>query len=83
MRKSDEEIESQKRKGDRILRKGDKWFYRTREGLRGPFVSETQMRADMLAFVGTMEFIEENVADLPGHVDHEDITFVEMEPPAF
>lgn len=83
MRKSDSNSESKLRKGERVLRKGDKWFYRTREGLRGPFESEVQMHADMMSFVGTMEFIEDNAAELPGHIDHEDVTFVEMEPPAF
>ena len=83
MRRSDDENKAEQRRGKRIYCLGGEWFYRTREGKRGPFGSEMELRADMLSFIGTMEFLDENSGDLPGNVDAEDITFVEIESPRY
>ena len=83
MRKSDTENLVEQRRGKRIYCLSGEWFYRTREGKRGPFSSEMELRADMLSFIGTMAFLDENGDDLPGELDQSDVTFVELESPRF
>ena len=83
MRRADTEDRIGERRGKRIYCVSGEWFYRTREGKRGPFASEMALRADMLSFIGTMEFLDENSSDLPGNVDAADVTFVEIESPRF
>ena len=84
MRKTDKRFEPGKRRNhQRVYRDGEAWFYHTREGRRGPFLSETELRADLRSYVGTMEFIEDNACLIPGEVDHQDITVVDLDTPRF
>ena len=84
MRKTDTSFEPGRRRNlHRSFREGDAWFYYTREGRRGPFFSEAEMRTDMQSYVGTMEFIEDNSALIPGEVDQLDVTVVDLETPRF
>ncbi|MEM6710095.1 MAG: DUF6316 family protein [Pseudomonadota bacterium] len=36
---------------DRVTRRGDQWFFKTRDGREGPFRSETEARAALRSFV--------------------------------
>ena len=84
MRKTDTRFEPGKRRNhQRVYRDGDVWFYHTREGRRGPFLSETELRADLQSYIGTMEFIEDNAALIPGEIDHQDVTVVDLDTPRF
>jgi len=83
MRRADSQDLSHQRRGQRIYCVDGEWFYRTREGRRGPFVSETALRADMLSFVGTMEYLDENGVELPGNVDQGDVTCIDLDTPRF
>lgn len=81
MRRGDTRNHSNEREGQRVFRVGQAWFYHTREGRRGPFERETDLRADLQSYVGTMEFIEVNAALLPGELDCSDVTFLDIEAP--
>ena len=83
MRRSDQQDVSHQRRGKRVYCLGGEWFYRAREGKRGPFASEMEMRADMLAFIGTMAFLDEKGDELPADVDQDDVTYIELESPRF
>lgn len=83
MRRTDEQDLTQQRRGKRVYCVAGEWFYRTREGKRGPFASEMALRADLLAFVGTMDFLDEKGGDLPLDVDQDDVTYIDIEAPRF
>ena len=84
MRKTDTSfVPGRRRNHQRAFREGEVWFYHTREGRRGPFASEAQLRLDMQSYVGTMEFIEDNAGLIPGEIDHQDITVVDLDTPRF
>lgn len=83
MRRADQQDMTDRRRGKRIYCLAGEWFYRTREGKRGPFSSEMEMRADMLAFIGTMEFLDEKGSELPHEVDPDDVTYIDMELPRY
>ena len=83
MRRADQQDVSDQRRGKRIYCLAGEWFYRTREGKRGPFSSEMELRADMLAFIGTMEFLDEKGGDLPHEIDPDDVTYIDLEPPRY
>ena len=83
MRRADQQDVTHQRRGKRIYCLAGEWFYRTREGKRGPFSSEMELREDMLSFIGTMEFLDEKGDELPQGVDQDDVTYIEMEEPRF
>ena len=83
MRRSDQKDVTNQRRGKRVYCVGGEWFYRTREGKRGPFSSEMELRADMLSFVGTREFLDEKCGELPLDVDQEDVTYIDIEAPRY
>jgi len=83
MRRSDQQDVTHQRRGKRIYCVGGEWFYRTREGKRGPFASEMELRADMLSFVGTMDFLDEKGGELPHNVDQDDVTYIDIEAPRY
>ena len=83
MRKSDTSSQKSKRGQSRVFSEGGEWFYRTREGHRGPFVSELALRSDLNSYISTMEFVEDNAGCIPSDVDFEDVTVVEIECPRF
>ncbi len=83
MRRSDHKDFSHQRRGKRVYRVGSEWFYRTREGKRGPFANEMELRADLLSFVGTMDFLDEKGDDLPLDVDQDDVTYIDIEAPRY
>ena len=83
MRKSDSKQETHKRATRRVFREDDLWYYNTREGRRGPFDSELELRKDLRNYVGTMEFIEDNAAALPEDVDWRDVELVHVDMPRF
>ena len=83
MRKTDLKNLTHRRSGQRVIRHNGEWYYRTREGRRGPFKTEAALRADLLAFVGTMEYIQENPSHLPGGIDSADVTVIDIDAPRF
>jgi hypothetical protein len=83
MRRADQQDVSEQRRGKRIYCLAGEWFYRTREGKRGPFSSEMALRADMLAFIGTMEFLDEKGGELPHEIDPDDVTYIDLEAPRY
>ena len=83
MRKSDVTPQSHERAPKRVFREGELWYYNTREGRRGPFETEIELRKDLRSYVGTMEFIEDNAAELPEDLDCNDVTLVTMDTPRF
>ena len=83
MRKSDSMYKSHERSTRRVYREEGLWYYNTREGRRGPFESEIELRKDLRTYVGTMEFIEDNAAALPEDVDCNDVELVHVDMPRF
>ena len=83
MRKSDLSPHAHERKTKRVFREANQWFYNTREGRRGPFESEIELRKDLRSYVSTMEFIEDHAADLPEDLDCNDVELVHMDAPRF
>lgn len=78
MRKSDTIDKPYRRAPDRIVCEDERWYVRTREGLRGPFGSRRVAEAEARLFVETMAYLE-SVEELPAGVDPGDVTVVNMD----
>lgn len=57
------------------------WYFRTREGDRGPFVTREAAVLELMRYIDTMEFVEENEAGLPSDIEWGDMVFVDLEKP--
>lgn len=79
MRKTDETQKYAVRSEDRIFIEDDRWFVRTREGLRGPFSCRRAAEAEADLFVDTVLFLEQNRSAVPTGVDQADIIVVDMD----
>lgn len=79
MRKTDELRQDAARSEDRVFIEDDRWFVRTREGLRGPFSCRRAAEAEAELFVDTVRFLEENHSAIPGDVDQGHIIVVDMD----
>lgn len=77
MRKTDRQGRPHARSADRIVTRDERWFVRTREGLRGPFRSRREAQAEMRLFVDTMVYLSDET--LPEHIDRDDVTVVNMD----
>ena len=60
MRKTDRAPSDDMRATDRIFSEDERWFVRTREGMRGPFGSRRAAEAEADLFVDTVKFLEQN-----------------------
>ena len=83
MRKTDMTYRSHQRSLRRVFREEGQWYYNTREGRRGPFATEIDLRKDLRTYVSTMEFIEDNAAELPEDVDCSEVELVHVDMPRF
>ena len=83
MRKSDSENRTFDRRSGRIIHEEWQWFYRTREGQRGPFDSRNEAIADLDRYVDTMAFIDEHPDSVPEDLDLEDVTVIDLKPPRY
>lgn len=81
MRKTDHTPHESGRSTDRIFREDDRWFVRTREGMRGPFGSRRAAHAEAELFVDTVKYLEEKRSELPPDLDEGDIDLVDMNGP--
>lgn len=77
MRRTDHASHDDRRSAERIFREDDRWFVRTREGMRGPFGSRRAAAAEADLFVDTVKYLEQHHRDL----DPGDITVVDMNKP--
>lgn len=84
MRRSDPDgNEYYARSADRVFHDGGQWFVRTREGIRGPFVTRSCAEAELRLYVDTMQFLEEHQGSMPSHLDLADVTVVDLDTPRF
>jgi hypothetical protein len=60
MRKTDRHDDGHVRSSDRVYIDDDRWFVRTREGMRGPFSSRRAAEAEADLFVDTVKFLQEH-----------------------
>jgi hypothetical protein len=60
MRKTDLAPSDDARAIDRVFSEDERWFVRTREGMRGPFGSRRAAEAEADLFVDTVRFLEQN-----------------------
>lgn len=81
MRKTDKTQSRYRRTADRIVQRQERWFVRTREGLRGPFRSRREAHAEARLFVDTMIYLSDELdgSKMPGRLDLDDVTVVNME----
>lgn len=80
-RRNDNPDEVYQRRKQRLFSGNGRWFYHTREGVRGPFPSEQAAMSDLQQYVETKEFVEVNEARLPPGVNLDDVEMVNMETP--
>ena len=59
MRKTDQTPVESTRTKERVFREDERWFVRTREGLRGPFGSQRAAEAEADLFVDTVKILEQ------------------------
>lgn len=76
MRRSDQVRRSYTRTPDRLVCEDERWYVRTREGMRGPFATRRAAEAEARLYVDTMEYLERAV--LPPELDRSDVTVVDM-----
>ena len=81
MRKSDLFDSAFSRTEDRVFRRGEEWYIRTRDDDRGPFETRAEALQELEHYSDTMEFIEDT--ELPPEIDRGDVTLVEIEEPDF
>jgi hypothetical protein len=81
MRKSDLFDSAFARTDDRVFRRGEEWYIRTREDDRGPFETRAEALQELERYIDTMKFVEEN--ELPPGIDVGDVTLVDVEEPKF
>lgn len=81
MRKTDQSPSSSVRSTDRIFSEDDRWFVRTREGMRGPFGSRRAAEAEAELFVDTVKYLQQNHPSVPPDVDSDDITVIDLDRP--
>lgn len=81
MRKTDQSPTHVPRVEDRVFNEDDRWFVRTREGMRGPFGSRRAAEAEAELFVDTVKYLEQNQRTVPPGVDPDDITCVQLGQP--
>ena len=65
MRKTDQAPSSSVRSRDRIFSDDDRWFVRTREGMRGPFGSRRAAEAEAEMFVDTVKYLQQSQPSVP------------------
>ena len=81
-RSTDSIDETYCRTPDRIICE-EKWYFRTRQGNRGPYDSREEAELCLERYVDTMGFVEENKPWLPSSVDLSDVTIVEIDKPDY
>jgi hypothetical protein len=79
MRKTDQTPDDHVRSFERVFHEDERWFVRTREGMRGPFSSRRAAEAEADLFVDTVKFLEEHHPGVPEDIDRDDITVVDMD----
>lgn len=65
----------------RLVRRDEAWFVRTREGERGPFDDRRHATAELQRYVETMTFFGAHTDLVPDHVDPRDVTIVQLDLP--
>ncbi len=78
MRKTDLTPTHPPRSLERVFLEDDRWFVRTREGLRGPFGSRRAAEAEAALFVETLQYLEQHRPALPPGGNQTDVTVVHM-----
>ncbi len=77
MRKTDQSSGEFQRVPERIYCDDERWYVRTREGMRGPFGSRRAAAAEAALFVDTMAYLER--LRTPDHVDRDGATIVKTD----
>lgn len=78
MRKSDDPSREFERTQDRITCEDDRWYVRTREGMRGPFSKRQTAESEASLFVETMEYLARSKR-LPANVNPDDVTVLKID----
>jgi len=78
MRKTDQNNKTHVRRERRVVHEQWQWFYRTREGNRGPFDTRQAAVVNLNSYVDTMSFIENNPDSVPESLDLDDVTLIEL-----
>ena len=81
MRKTDQNPSSSVRSPDRVFNEDDRWFVRTREGMRGPFGSRRAAEAEAELFVDTVKFLQQNQPAVSRDVDPDDLRVIDLDKP--
>ena len=81
VRKKDtnETVRRSRRRDCRTHQHVGQWYFRTREGDRGPFETREAAVLELMRYVDTMEFVEENESSVPSDIEWADMVFVDLE----
>ena len=79
---TDETVRCSRRRDSRTHQHVGQWYFRTREGDRGPFDTREAAVLELMSYVDTMEFVEEHESRLPSDIEWDDMVFVDLEKPA-
>ena len=71
------------RNADRIEQRDRRWYFASREGLRGPFASRKVAELRLNRYVDTMDFVNDHRASLPDDIDWDDVTHIDIKKPPF
>lgn len=77
MRKGDGETHDFRSSGDRLVRQDGVWFFESREGLKGPYLSRLDAEEMLSSYVETMEYLEER--RVPSRFDPTDVTIIRFD----
>ncbi len=80
MRKKDTDaaVQRSRRAYSRTHQHVGQWYFRTREGDRGPFETREAAVLELMRYVDTMEFVEENESSRPSDIEWADMVFVDL-----
>lgn len=77
MRKSDEDAEEFEASEDRFTSQDGMWYFKSREGLKGPFGSRLDAEEMLSGYIATMEYLEEH--QVPDQFDPTDVTVMRLD----
>jgi hypothetical protein len=77
VRKGDGESAGFESSEDRIFRKDGVWFFDTREGPKGPYLSRSDAEKVLSNYAETMEYLDDH--RVPSRFDRTDVTIIRFD----
>jgi hypothetical protein len=77
VRKGDNEAQDFPSSDNRLIRRDGVWFFESREGRKGPYLSRLDAQEMLSSYVETMEYLEER--RVPSQFDPTDVTIIRFD----